>query len=323
MIRPVPRALLIGSTLLVPSLAGAQVPSSPDAGATVALECRFQLASGGSDRFQFELPGVRSGGVRVQALWIGTAADLTIAVTGPDGTPALGRLRGESPLGVELPIPEPDGRRAGALRVSVERAEGAGTANGWLIVEVPGAPPTGVRPTFPRRPALDRRFEPPIAPEIVPQVTPQLEAVRDDVPDPATGPCPPVEAPSPDAGADTIRTVLPDGRIEVRYPDGRVTRSEIGSSCWSIVGPSGEESIVCPYSNVIRAAVADLPPELLEHADLSVWLEDLGPHLLDAIREIIADPVGFENYAAFESGRPLPEQIDLRLRLLNELLASQ
>jgi hypothetical protein len=81
--------------------------------------------------------------------------------------------------------------------------------------------------------------------------------------------------------------------------------------------------VLCPHSNVIRTQLADLPPELLTQANLSVWLEDLGPHLLDAIQEIIDDPAGFQNYTTFESGKPLPEQIDLRLRLLNRLLEGQ
>lgn len=136
-------------------------------------------------------------------------------------------------------------------------------------------------------------------------------------------PCPPLGSARTPAEQELVSTFLPDGRLETRYPDGTIIRQGFDTECWEMVRPDTPPTLLCPHSNVIRTQLADLPPELLADATLGVWLEDLAAHLLEAIREIIVDPVGFQNFTVFERERSFAERIDLRLRLLNRLLEAR
>ena len=129
--------------------------------------------------------------------------------------------------------------------------------------------------------------------------------------------------PPPPAPPDTapIKRLLPGGIVETRYPDGRIRQQHVDECNFTIIFPDGrQQRAMCVEA--IRVELATLPEGLVADARLGEWLEELGPNLLEAIREIVNDEVSVNNLIAFEEEQNLStaQRIDVRLRALNRLL---
>jgi hypothetical protein len=320
--QPTLLALIGAAILLLPSPAVGQVALTPLRHATtpLVLECRFELGSGESERLNYDMSVARAGIYRVQAAWAGASGPLGLVVTRQAPESTLGRTSGASPLTLEIEVPEDDARKGVPIRVSVWPLQNRGAAAGWVLAERTSAARAVAEPAT--DPRLRARASANAGRAVA--VAPPGVAVAPISTGTATPtPCVPPSSGATAAEQDTVRTILADGRIETRYPDGRIVRMAIEGGCYEVIWPNQPPRVFCYHSNVIRTQLADLPPELLADSELGVWLEDLGPHLLDAIQAIISDPSGFENYTTFEGTKPLAERIDLRLRLLNTLLANR
>lgn len=244
------------------------------------VQTEFDIRAAGN-RQVIPLQVRRPGRVRVQIVWSGGADRLVATLNARGQNRALARSEGRSPLVLEAELTEMQARSGAPWLLSLVTPGLGDTARGFVLTESSVTPPFG-----------DRDL----------QVDPSTSGA---------GVAP--------AASDTVTTILADGTVEVRYPGGRILRREIGAGCWDVIDPDQPPQRFCA-GGVIRAQLADLPAGLLSQSLLNTWLEDLSPHLLDAIRTILRNEQAFENYLEFEGTRSLPEQIDLRLRLLNQLL---
>jgi hypothetical protein len=129
--------------------------------------------------------------------------------------------------------------------------------------------------------------------------------------------------PPPPAPPDTapIKRLLPGGIVETLYPDGRIRQQHVDECNFTIILPDGtHQRAMCVEA--IRVELATLPEGLVGDARFGEWLQELGPNLLEAIREIVNDEVSVNNLIAFEEQQNMSaaQRIDVRLRALNRLL---
>jgi hypothetical protein len=121
--------------------------------------------------------------------------------------------------------------------------------------------------------------------------------------------------PAQPAGA-VRRAILPDGTVEVRYPDGTVKRfSRAGVT---VVTPDGRER-----KALFVQVQPPTPPLLPGDAQAVTWLEGHNQVLLGLMRSLVAEEdVG--RYLAFEqtnAGTDLYRQINLRSEAIDYLLS--
>jgi hypothetical protein len=247
------------------------------------VQTEFEIRVAGN-RQVIPLQVRRPGRVRVQIVWSGGADRLVATLNARGRNEPLARSEGGSPLVLEAELTEMQARSGDQWLLSLVAPGVGGTARGFILTESSATRPFGVR---------DRLVDPRTI---------------------GVGVAP--------AASDTVTTILADGTVEVRYPNGRIMRRGIGAGCWDVIDPNQPPQRYCA-AGVIRAKLADLPAGLLSQSLLNTWLQDLSPHLLDAIRTILRNEEAYETYLGFEGTRSLPEQIDLRLRLLNQLLGSE
>lgn len=252
------------------------------------VQTEFDIRAAGN-RQVIPLQVRRPGRVRVQIVWSGGADRLVATLNARGQNRALARSEGRSPLVLEAELTEMQARSGAPWLLSLVTPGLGDTARGFVLTESSVTPPFG-----------DRDL----------QVDPRTSGV---------GVAP--------AASDTVTMILADGTIEVRYPGGRIERRDsIGASCFDVIEPNQPPQHSCPgrpgviHAQVIRAQLADLPAGLLSQPLLNTWLKDLSPHLLNAIRRILRNEAAYENYLGLDGTRSLPEQIDMRLRLLNQLL---
>jgi hypothetical protein len=123
------------------------------------------------------------------------------------------------------------------------------------------------------------------------------------------------EGPAP--GVEPQRSILPDGRVQIRYPDGTVKILEPGCG-YTIILPDGStSSAMC---NQVQPASM---PVLPEDPALRSFLEGHRDHLLEQISTLVdnrQDEIGL--YLAYEANNTggLLEQIQMRTRLIDNLL---
>jgi hypothetical protein len=131
---------------------------------------------------------------------------------------------------------------------------------------------------------------------------------------------PVVPPPAPHEAAP-IKRLLPDGIVETLYPDGRIRHQHVDECNFTIILPDGtQRRTMC--LDAIRVELATLPDGLVGDARFGEWLQELGPNLLEAIREIVNDEASVNNLIAFEEQQSMStaQRIDVRLRALNRLL---
>jgi hypothetical protein len=125
------------------------------------------------------------------------------------------------------------------------------------------------------------------------------------------------DPPSPPT-AQPERSILPDGKVQVRYPDGRVVVYE--TSCgWTTTFPDGTTSHVA-CSQVQTASLPGTPTD----AALATFLGDHNDRLLGHISRLVGnDQPQVDLYLAFEGQEAdsIYKQIKLRTELIGKLLA--
>ncbi len=220
----------------------------------------------------------------MQAIWAGSARNLALILNGPGQTGYYARQDGGSPLALEFKVGQTEMNRGRDWKVSIVNF-GGGRASGHVLVEYPG----------PRQLQLVT----PIVREAL-VATPERQAER----------------PSP--AAEPERTFLEDGRVEIRFPDGRIRRQRIGECNYTIIMPDGSRRLV-QCVEVQGEEIPDLPPELMARDDLGAVLEAVNASLLDYIKQAVDDESAVENYLTLEEGRNLQERIFLRLEALSIL----
>lgn len=272
---------------VLPELVHAQQPASAPGGTISTQTHPFQL-SAGERRHSLVLPVDQPGRIRVQAIWTGPAQRLALILNAPGQVNTLARRDGSSPLTLEFTVTEAHLRQRGEWRVSIVVLEDPAGASGWILAEHPSRPQlVDVRPNPPLQPALNQ----------------------------------PAAQPSTSPASPSL-TITPEGTIERQFPDGSLKRYQIEQCGWETISPDGKVSrVMCV--EVLRTQLADLPSGLLGDQHLSSWLDELSPHLLEAVDAIVGDEAAVQNYLTFEGQRPLAEQVDLRLRLLNRLLIAR
>jgi hypothetical protein len=140
---------------------------------------------------------------------------------------------------------------------------------------------------------------------------PVLQLAR--IPRPALQPRPQLEvlgtAP-PGGGGQTgavSRTILPDGSVELRYPDGTIRHRFAGGE--TVTRPDGTSSTM-----LFQNAQPPTPPTAPPDAGHANWLDAENARLLDIMRTLVGnDETSIQNYLEREgAGRTVYEQIEAR-----------
>ena len=127
-----------------------------------------------------------------------------------------------------------------------------------------------------------------------------------------------VEEPAPEPAAGAIkRTILKDGTVEIRYPDGTIKRLWQGGH--AIIMPDGTER---RYSYVQVQPITPPPPPSGD--SMFLWLEQHDEGLLSVIRSLVDnDETAVDYYRQKEQdiAKTLIEQINCKTRYISRLLA--
>ncbi|MEM7121903.1 MAG: hypothetical protein AAF563_11540 [Pseudomonadota bacterium] len=117
-------------------------------------------------------------------------------------------------------------------------------------------------------------------------------------------------------GAVIVRRVLPDGKVESRFPDGTIRLDYAGG--FTIITPDGQEQIML-FQDVQGATPPSTPPDTA-HAD---WLSQQNESLLIIISTLVGDDeASVNNYLANESaGSSAYEKIDRHIDTINLLVS--
>lgn len=122
----------------------------------------------------------------------------------------------------------------------------------------------------------------------------------------------PQETASPQSSCISQRTILPDGTVEIRYPDGTIKQLSKGGA--TIISPNGQ---IKKYYHQVQ------PPSLPSDQQTVTWLEGLNEDLLGIIRSLVSnDQTALDNYLQYEgAGSNLYEKIDKRTQTIDYLLS--
>ncbi|HEX2162831.1 MAG TPA: hypothetical protein VHM02_02675 [Thermoanaerobaculia bacterium] len=284
----------------------AVVPPPATAAASVAAERPFALLADRGDDTSWPLRPAAPGAVVAEATWTG-GGRLVLTLDGPGDAGQVAHQSGESPLVLRFAITPALAQREGAWRLAV--------------VNPGGAPVRGtVRATWPGEAAEPSASGGDDRPRRLRVAAGTALGRGTLAASTATPPDPPPETlsdPTSGGGGGEVRTILPDGRIQVEYPDGRVRTYNHG--CGFVeVSPDGTSS--GPACHEVQGA--GFPPPPADDA-LRAFLEGHEQALLDQIRFLVdPDAAAVGNYLAFEQGEAatVVERIHLRLRYVDRLL---
>jgi hypothetical protein len=113
------------------------------------------------------------------------------------------------------------------------------------------------------------------------------------------------------------KKILPDGTVEISYPDGRIERKFKGGM--EIYDPKTKESRKYLYKTGARPPI---PPSLPDDAALT-WMEAHSENLLNIIRSLVNnDPVSIENYLQYEGEKDIYNKILLREETISYMVQS-
>ena len=126
----------------------------------------------------------------------------------------------------------------------------------------------------------------------------------------------PQETASPQSSGISQRTILPDGTVEIRYPDGTIKRLSKGGI--TIISPNGQTKKYQFYQ-----VQPDTPPSLPSDAQTFTWLEAHNENLLVIIRSLVSnDQTAIDNYLQYEgTSSNLYEKINKRTQTIDYLLS--
>lgn len=242
----------------------------------------FKLGSAFGERETFDITLPRAGMVNIRVDWRGTTRNLAVILNGPGQTGYYARRDGGSPIEIKFNVTDELFRRGAQWQVSVVNFSRRGSSVGRMVVDYPAL----VRPLVRLSPTLRRL----------------AEAARTESPTPTGEP---------------QRSILPDGRVQIRYPDGRVVIYEAGCGSTTIFPDGTASTAMC---NQVQPASM---PALPDDPALQSFLEGHRDHLLEQISKLVdfrQDEIDL--YLGYESANAsgLLEQIQMRSRLIDKLL---
>jgi hypothetical protein len=242
----------------------------------------FKLGNAFGDRDVFDITLPRAGLVRIRVDWRGTTERLAVILNGPGQTGYYARRDGVAPLNIEFNVTDELFRRGANWRVSVVNFSRRGDSVGRMVVDYPAM----LRPLA--------------------RLSPTLRRIAEDA---ATQPPAPAGEPE--------RSILPDGRVQVRYPDGRVVIYEPGCGYTTIFPDGTTSTAMC--NQVQPASLPALPSD----PTLQSFLEGHRDHLLQQISKLVdyrQDEIDL--YLSYESANTdgLFQEIQMRMRLIDNLL---
>ncbi len=113
------------------------------------------------------------------------------------------------------------------------------------------------------------------------------------------------------------KKILPDGTVEITYPDGKIERKFKGGM--EIYDPKTKKTVKYLYKTGARPPI---PPSLPDNAGL-IWMEGLGENLLNIIRSLVNnDPDSIENYLQYEGEQDIYNKILLREETISYMVQS-
>jgi hypothetical protein len=119
------------------------------------------------------------------------------------------------------------------------------------------------------------------------------------------------------SGPTGTKKILPDGSVEISFPDGKIVRKFKGGM--EIYDPKTKQSQIVLYSTGARPPI---PPSLPDDAGL-IWMESHSENLLNIIRSLINhDPVSIENYLQYEGEKDIYNKILLREETISYMVQS-
>jgi hypothetical protein len=102
------------------------------------------------------------------------------------------------------------------------------------------------------------------------------------------------------------RKILPDGTVELHYPDGTIRHRFAGGE--TVTRPDGTSSTML-FQNAQPPTPPTAPPDT-SHAN---WLDAENARLLDIMRTLVGnDEASIQNYLEREGGHTVYEQIEAR-----------
>lgn len=258
-----------------------------------SLDKVFELSSVFGDRDVFEITLGRPGTIEASLRWRGSAERLAVILNGPGQSNAFAREDGASPLSFSFDVTRELFERGRTWTISVVNFSRRGSAVGRVVVNYPPSAPT------------------------LAVLSPQLRRARE-----AVLARPPAESGRPAGGdhpasSEPARSILPDGRVQVRYPDGRTVIYEPGCGFTTILPDGTVSGVQC---NQVQPAT---PPALPSEPALLTFLETHRDHLLQQISTLVDHRQSeidlYLDYEAKNAAGVL-EQIQLRTRLMDKLL---
>lgn len=120
------------------------------------------------------------------------------------------------------------------------------------------------------------------------------------------------------------RSVLPDGTIQLKYPDGTVKTKKVGGCGWSTRFPDGTATnAMCMEMQVIPV----VPPTPASGSAEDRWLQAQDSNLLEIIRDILggANSTDYQNYQQAYENPPDPvlyKRIFFRTNAISELTST-
>lgn len=124
------------------------------------------------------------------------------------------------------------------------------------------------------------------------------------------------DVPPAGGGGEVKRTILPDGSIEIRYPDGR--RKILYEGGHKMIYPDGRIQV---YSYL--SVQVDVPPMLPSQPSIVAWLEGINQNLLNTISTLVDGNQQAVDYYVHKEGEKtanLYEKIQLRTAYIDRLL---
>lgn len=275
-----------------------------DETSVVILKNQFSLDADRGARTVFPIPFSEPARIRVTALWDGPATSLAVIVNRPGQTGYVARRDGTSPLTLEFDVASHHLAYSGNWQISVVNFSQQGPARGSVTVTRVDPAQMWAKP--------DGQFRPRVIALDTLRAVPEQGARRGEKK---------AEPPSaPAQNQDTVVTIGPDGRIETRYPDGRIKRQAIQECGWEEEWPDGQK-FVSSCMEVQSVDLPALPAGLASGVEMQAWLVSLGQNLLETIRIIVPDTSAVDNYLNHEVdvAAALVDKIKLRLQLLRRL----
>lgn len=119
------------------------------------------------------------------------------------------------------------------------------------------------------------------------------------------------------AGGGISRAILPDGTVEVTFPDSVKKRYYVGRT--ETIWPDGRRS-----SAIAISAPRPSPPALPSETAVRNWIDLEASDLLDTIKTLLrGDDASIGNYLASEQGLTIYQKVDKRIRCIFYLTTPQ